>query len=71
MAEIPSNGSFPRYRCDLHIFSALRARANCIIKTIMRLPKDQQAIEQVAEKLATIPECSVCNHEGLGRRHPR
>ena len=54
MAEIPSNGSFPRYRCDLHIFSALRARANCIIKTIMRLPKEQQAIEQVAEKLATI-----------------
>ena len=53
MAEIPSNGPFPHYRCYLHIYSALRARANCIIKTIMRLPQDQQAIEQVVEKLAT------------------
>ena len=61
MAEIPSNGPYPHYRCCLYIYSALRARANCIIKTIMRLPQDQQAIEQVSEKLSTLLSIPVAD----------
>ena len=59
--RIPSNGPFPHYRWYLYIYSALRARANCIIKTIMRLPQDQQALEQVAEKLSTLLSIPVAD----------
>ena len=61
MAEIPSNGPFPHSRCHLYIYSALRTCANCIIKTIMRLPQDQQAIEQVSEKLSTLLSIPVAD----------